>query len=157
MLCFSECVTIYSLQKVSVRFLHLQIYSVEFGWKLILGKYAINLLWLYCFAWSRVNLVSTATRYGVDGPEFESRHGKGFFVLPYRSSRLWGPPGLLRNGCRSALLGQSGYLLLRLRMSGVIPLIPPPVCLHDMDRVNFALLLPFFHHQPNIISSLYKA
>jgi hypothetical protein len=33
----------------------------------------------------------------------------------------------------------------------------PPVCLHDMDRENFTLLLSFFHHQPNIISSLRKA
>jgi len=123
-LCFSERFTIYSLQKFSVRFLQLQIYSAGYGWRLIVRKYAINLLYLYYFTWNSVNLVSTATRYGMDGPEFEFRHREWLFILQYSSARLWGPPSLLLSGCRRTFRGQSGHLLLRLRMSGVIPLLP---------------------------------
>jgi len=40
----------------------------------------------------RSSSVGTATRYGMDGPGFESRWGG---IFPIRSHRPWGPPSLL--------------------------------------------------------------
>jgi hypothetical protein len=45
----------------------------------------------------RDSSVGTATRYGLDGPDIESRRGRGFTARP---DRPWGPPSLLYNGYR---------------------------------------------------------
>jgi len=45
--------------------------------------------------WNSVN--SVPIRYGLDGPEIESRWGRDFRTCP---PRLWGPPSLLYKGYR---------------------------------------------------------
>jgi hypothetical protein len=46
---------------------------------------------------SRDSAVGIATRYGLDGPGFESRWGRDF---PPRPDRPWATSTLLNNGCR---------------------------------------------------------
>ena len=50
----------------------------------------------------RDNLVGMATRYGLDGPEIESRWGANFRTRP---DRPWGPTSLLCNGYRVSFPG----------------------------------------------------
>jgi hypothetical protein len=45
----------------------------------------------------RDSAVGTATRYGLEGPEIESRWDEIFRIRPDLS---WGPPSLLYNGYR---------------------------------------------------------
>jgi len=44
---------------------------------------------------SQDDVVGTATRYGLEGPEIESRWREIFRTYP---DRRWGPPNLLYNG-----------------------------------------------------------
>ena len=60
-----------------------------------------------------------------------------------RTCLIWGPLSFLISGYQGSILGvrwqgvrfaTPPFLVLTLRMSGSIPLLPP--CLHAMDRVN---------------------
>jgi hypothetical protein len=77
--------------------------------------------------WSRDSSVGIATRYGLEGPGFESRWGEIFRNYP---DRLRGPSSLLYNGYRSFPGGKGGrgvvltthpLLVPRLRKSWAIP------------------------------------
>jgi hypothetical protein len=57
------------------------------------------------FSWSRDSVVGTATRYGLEGLEIESRWGEISRTSP---DRLWGPPRLLYNGYRVFPRGKGG-------------------------------------------------
>jgi hypothetical protein len=50
----------------------------------------------------RDSIVGIATRYGLDGPEIESRWGEIFHSRP---DRPWGSPSLLHNGYRVSFPG----------------------------------------------------
>jgi len=51
------------------------------------------------------NVIGIATRYGLEGPEIESRWGEIFRTFP---DRPWGPPILLYNGYRVFTGSKSG-------------------------------------------------
>ena len=105
-----------------------------------------------------MNLVSTTTRYGMDGPEFESRHGERIvctsisFSPALRSAR---PP---TQWVSEYITGAKRPSVAEVKNEWSYFSAPPPhVCFHDVVRDTFALLLPFFQQQPNIINSFHKA
>ena len=55
--------------------------------------------------WSRDGAVVIATRYGLEGPEIESRWGEICRTYP---DRLWGPPSPLYNGYQVFPGGKGG-------------------------------------------------
>jgi hypothetical protein len=79
----------------------------------------------------RDSSVGTAIRYGLDGPEFESRWG-AIFSAPvqtgpgaYPASYTMGTGSLLGVKGRSAVLNTHPDLAPRLRKSRAIPALPP--------------------------------
>jgi hypothetical protein len=64
-------------------------------WKLLLRN--INFCFMWCNIESRVSTAGKASRYGLKGPEIESRWG---LSIPHHTDRPWGPHILLCNGYR---------------------------------------------------------
>jgi hypothetical protein len=64
--------------------------------------------------------LSIVSDYRLDDRGLIPYRGRGFFFLPLRPDRLWGPPSLLCNGYqggRGVMLTTHPHLVLRLRMS----------------------------------------
>ena len=79
----------------------------------------------------RDSSVDIATRYGLDGPEIESRLGGEIFLT--RPDRLWTPPSLVYNRCRVFPGGKS---------AGAWRLPPTPSSAEVKERVELYLYAP---------------
>jgi hypothetical protein len=71
--------------------------------KRIFAFLSSNILILLC--WSRDNLVSIASGYGLDDRGSIPDSGKRLFTFPQHLDRLWGPHSHLSNGYRELSSG----------------------------------------------------
>jgi hypothetical protein len=88
---------------------------------LYLNLYLTNAIYIYIVG--RDSSVGLATRFGLDGPEIESRPGGGGEIFRNHTDWLWGPPSLVCNGYRvfpggksrrGVVLTNHHYLVLRI-------------------------------------------
>jgi hypothetical protein len=105
-----------------------------------------HLMW----SWNSMAGKVIIARAGSTGNSYPGR-GRRLFSSPKYRDWLWGPPSLLLNGNRDSRVlhwEESGWVMeftirlhavLRLRMSGAIPL-HPPTCFHGVDRDDFSFL-----------------
>ena len=108
------------------------------------GWYVRRHPWCWKETQSCTSVVATPST--LDGPRFESQQGQQSFLFSKkkRPDRLWGPPYVPwvqgKNG-RGVKLTTQPHLLLRLRVSGEIPLLPLCAFIASTGK-TLPLLLP---------------
>lgn len=85
------------------------------------------------------NVVDIPNRYGMDGPEFETRRDKRFPFLYTHPYRPWGAPRLLYNGywVSSPRVKGPGHYVHHARPSAVVKNEYSYACTHPLCPVAF--------------------